>query len=145
MKQIEGKKYYISVGYIKEELMQDKIDAKDIISLAHNYEVNELYIDDSGESTIIIPLIEVDNIENAGKNLMFNKTLNADSLGLFENKESTEPINSINVVGLFSIFKENREEQVEHIGFFKTVTENLTPMKPITISIEVPTYKILGE
>ena len=143
MKQIEGKNYYISVGYLNKEKVKDEINVKDIETIfIKSKKDTVLYFDNSDKENIVsLPLIPVNQIQRKKDKFIFRVLV--DSFNV-EFKEY-ELYKKANIIGLFSEFKKDGVQTIKHISFFETNTTFWSSGGTVTFSIEVPVDKILGE
>ena len=144
MKQIKGKKYYVSLGYIEDEKITNGVNDKDIQSIFTGLKgSNVLYIDDTDKENIVsIPLIQVNEIQK--KKNIFKFRVIVDPFKMLFDDDSSH-INKINIIGLFSEYVEDGVEYIEHVSFFNCDQIFDKNGKPITFSIEVESDKILGD
>ena len=144
MKQIKGKNYYISLGYINPEVREKNvgINPQDIESLFVKCKDNTvMYVDESDKEHIIaFPLIPVNEIQRKGDIFKFRTLIHPNNIeGI-----NDEQIKMFNVIGLFSEYKNNGMQYIQHIAFYETAVECSANDTAKTISIETPVDKILG-
>lgn len=143
MKQINGKNYYICIGYIDEEELKNGVDIKLLKSFyVENVSPTTVYVDTSDdENTILIPLIPVNSIQKKDNEFKFYTIISSSKI----NFENNKPY--VNVVGLFEEYKKDNVEFINNIGFFSTDYKEIfyDKSKSVTICIHVDENKLLGE
>ena len=143
MKQIKGKNYFVSVGYLDKEKAKDGVHAKDIESIFVKCKKGTaLYFDDSDKENIVsLPLVPVNQIQRKKDKFIFRVRVDAFDMDF----EMTELRKNANIIGLFSECKKDAIQTIKHISFFETDTSFWSTGGTVTFSIEVPVDKILGE
>ena len=153
MKQINGKNYYVSVGYIGQDTLQQNsgaVEAKDIKSIFFEPSKKSkkkdcgtaVYLDDTDKENIIaIPLILVNEIQRKGDVFKFRVLLDKSKVKLDE----LNPELLFNVVGLFEEYKQDGKQYLRHIRFFKTAGVEFIDNVARTISVEAERHIIMGE
>lgn len=148
MQEIKGEKFYVSLGYVDEEIIkqQKEFNIRDIKSLIANVKDGTVYLDDSDkENPITLPLMRVKEIQK--KDNIFNFRYLFDPYKtLWVNDKSS--LLKVNVIGLFGqTVNENGMVSIRHIGFFtvNTIEVKRDKGQTTTFSIEVESSKILGE
>lgn len=146
MKQINGKDYYVSLGFVKEDNFNGGVKAGDIKSIfMKNPKDNEvMYLDDEDkDNVVLLPLIKVNEIQL--KKDIYKFRVLADP---FKMKfDEGVPINKLNIVGLFRVHKEGNTQVIKNIKFFKLDPTRFFSSgdKPLTLSVEANKNIILGE
>lgn len=153
MKQINGKNYYVSVGYIGQDILQQNsgaVEAKDIKSIFFEPVKKSkkkdggtaVYLDDTDKENIIaIPLILVNEIQRKGDVFKFRVLLDDSRV----KPDESNPRNMFNVVGLFEEYKKDGKQYLRHISFFKTAGVVTIDNVARTISVEAENHLIMGE
>lgn len=143
MKQIKGKNYFVSVGYLDKEKAKDGINVKDIESIFVKCKKGTaLYFDDSDKENIVsLPLIPVNEIQRRKDKFIFRVRVDSFNMDF----EKYELHKDANIIGLFSEFKKDGVQTIKHISFFETDTTFWSTGGTVTFSIEVPVDNILGE
>jgi hypothetical protein len=145
MKEIRGKKYYVSLGYVSKMRSKEVIKAEDIQSIFIPDKDCVMYFDDSVEGKpIALPLVRVNDIQRKGKVFKFSYIL--DPLNIEFNEAE---FNILNVIGLFATYNKDGKQVIQHVGFFKTDSNHRfdkeKAIQPLPIVIETDAAKILGE
>lgn len=150
MKQINGKNYYVSIGYIDQDILQQNsgaVEAKDIKSIFFEPSKKSkkkdcgtaVYFDDTDKENIIaIPLIIVNEIQRKGDVFKFRVLLD-------RSKVKSDTDYKFNVVGLFEEYKKDGKQYLRHIRFFKTGNDQIIETVAKTISVETESHIIMGE
>ena len=152
MKQINGKNYYVSVGYIDEEVLKQKqtVETKDIQSIFFNAAKKSkkkdsgvaVYLDDTDKENIIaIPLIPVNEIQCKDDYFKFRVMIDSSKAEVDEKN----PLLRANVFGLFEEYKKDGTQYIKHIKFFRPNHDEFFKGETKTISIEIERDIILGE
>ena len=144
MKEIKGKRYYVSLGYVDKENFENGINVKDIMSIFMDTEDNSvMYIDDTDKDNVIsLPLVPVNDIQRKGNEYIFSIHVNPLKIKFPIDQEFLK----LNVIGLFSVYKSDNVQYIKHVSFFETMTEFLNnKSKFLNIALHVNTDKILGE
>ena len=143
MKQIKGKNYFVSVGYLDKEKAKDGVHAKDIESIfIKSKKGTALYFDDSDKENIVsLPLVPVNEIQRRNDKFIFRVRIDSFKMDF----ERTELRKNANIVGLFSEYKKDGIQTIENVSFFETNTSFWRSGGTVTFSIEVPVDEILGE
>lgn len=144
MKEIKGKKYYVSLGYVSKENKKNGINAKDIKSIFMKKD-NEtaLYFDNNDKDNVIsLPLIRVSEIQKLDGKFVFRVI--TDPAKIEFNGSDTVIVNTI---GLFSEYTKDGVQTLEHITFFEASEKVYSKDSNVstTYSIEVEEDIILGE
>lgn len=142
MQEIKGEKFYVSLGYIEN---LDELNVANIKSLIMDTKDGTVYLDNSDRDNIVmLPIMKVNDIQKYEDTYKFkilvytNKTKWIDN----ENKQMCK----FNIIGLFGVRKEDNQEIIRHIQFYKTYTEYLnTNSKVVNLLIEANKEKIIGE
>lgn len=144
MQAIKGEKFYVSLGYIdKKEINEVNVD--EINNLIMETKDGTVYVDDSDKDNIItIPIMKVNDIQKSGD--IFKLTvLVYSNKTKWVNKENDQMC-KFNVIGLFGVRKENNNEIIRFIQFYKSATEYLNSDKRvINMVIEANEESIIGE
>lgn len=147
MKQLNGKNYYISLGYIDPEKrkLNEQLNANDIENIFVVCKGAAIYFDNEDKekslSFSLIPVNDIQRKENIFKfitNVFPNYIKDYDVDGKLEYKK-------FNVVGLFAGHNKDIVQYVQHVAFFETdsrIYKNDPSCK--IISVEIPVDKILG-
>lgn len=149
MKQIKGRNYYISLGYIDPEKrkLSKGIDAKDIQNIFVNCKNIAMYFDNTDpENIIAFTLVPVNEIQRKGNTFKFRCIVNPNDLREAGSDDNIIPdYKKINVIGLFSEYKKDGKQIIKHVSFYETETTLWKNNPSITFSVEAPVDKILGE
>ena len=146
MRDIKGRKYYISLGYIDKDVSKEngfKFKFMDILKMETDN--GTLYVDDSDKDNIIVvPLVPVNDIQKS-KNVFKFRVLVHPFKVKWLNKEE-HSLFKINTIGLFEMYRESGIEYIRHVGFFETTIGQVFTSRENakTILIEVQESEIMG-
>lgn len=142
MKEIKGEKYYVSLGYVEDNVKDFNI--RDIKSLEMEGKDNKVYLDDTDKNNIVtLPLMPVNEIVKNDDKFIFRFLLDP-----YKTKWVTDDLTlfKINVLGLFAVMKENSIESIRNINFYELKTYYFDSKEQIkTIEIESKESDIIGE
>lgn len=136
MKQINGKNFYICLGYLNREQMKNQINASDIKPIFMKSKDTTVYVDDSDKNNItVLPLIQVNEIQKKKKEYNFRVLVNPRKI-IFENDEYA---NQVNIIGLFCEYCKGSIKCIKHIAFYPIDHDTIITKNDSSI-----TYSILS-
>lgn len=145
MKEINGKKYYISLSYLSKESEENGWEAKDLEHIFIKPANQDIALYTSED--IYIPLFPVNDIQFKNKDRKFDF-----SVIVNPSKDKVEFGNEFmkkfNTVGLFSEYKKDGVQYLGLVSFFKVYTnliQNVPNADPIALKIIVDENLILKE
>lgn len=143
MKEIKGKKYYVSLGYIEKEKIVNGVNAKDIENIFMPPMNSVMYVDNTDvENVVAFPLLPVNDIQKKDGNFKFNIILNPNNI-VFKSEELKR---KLNISGLFEVSTENNMQIIKNIGFYDlSDLHGLWNNETKAINIIVSEKQILGE
>ena len=101
MKQIKGKNYYISLGYIDEEIIKRKkpIDVKGIQNIfVESKGPTALYVDDSDKDNIVsLSLLPVNEIQRSKDKFKFRILINPQNIEGIKTSNSNDIKTELNI------------------------------------------------
>ena len=142
MREINGEKYYVSLGYVEnkdQEIVPDKIRSLIVDSIT-----GTVYTYEKDNNIITIPIMQVNEINKSDKENVFrfkfiahpSKTNWVDG-----GKDNLK----VNVVGLFAVKREEGIETIRNVSFYTCAVERVSEHKSLILLVEADKDKILGE
>lgn len=132
MKTINGKKYFVSLGY--RDLDETPIDAKKLTSYSLESGNQMIYVDDSDKDNVVaIPLFEVNSIQKKDGVFKFMPMINPRKL----HYEEDAVTNKVNTIGLFEVDDSKDHQSIKLVSFFNCnlYFTKFTKITPICIEV----------
>lgn len=143
MKTINDKNYYVCVGYVDKEKLEDgNYSTKDIKSIYIKPENEDvaLYTDDSDKDNVVyLPLIAVNNIQKKDDKYIVTVMINP----LKDKVEfGDEDMVKINTILLFIEYKKDKVQYLKHVSSyhvtFPEIIHNIpSKQKVVTVNLEL--------
>lgn len=144
MKEINGEKYYVSLGYVDQEAKEQGISSDKIKSLIMEIENGTIYVDDTDKDNIVtLPLMPVNDIQKSNNVFKFTVLIPWTKLMWLDKSQYTC---RLNIVGLFAVNRTDNMETIRLVQFYDVGhSEYFNNGKVLSLLIEADESKILGE
>ena len=144
MKEINGEKYYVSLGYVDPQTKEQGITSDKIKSLIMEIENGTIYVDDTDKDNIVtLPLMPVNDIQKSNNIFKFTVLIPWTKLKWLDKSQYTC---SLNIVGLFAVNRTDKMETIRLVQFYDVGhPEYFNSGKVLSLLIEADESKILGE
>lgn len=143
MREINGEKYYVSLGYIEGEKNQE-ITPDKIKSLIMDSNTGTVYTYEEDEKVITLPIMQVNEILKNDKENIFNFKIIVTPYKTKWVDGSSDDL-KINVVGLFAVKREDGIETIRNVQFYNCSLEHIAENRSLILLVEASKDKILGE